>query len=68
VSLLGMMWGNDTPPPGQLAYNYPPNPRKNGFKEEVIFWDVVDELNSYGGTGMVQRMGHLGSNHRLNGR
>jgi len=67
VSLLGMMWGNDTPPPGQLAYNYPPNPRKNGFKEEVIFWDVVDELNSYGGTGMVQRMGHLGSNHRLNG-
>ncbi len=67
VSLLGLMWGNDTPPPGQLAYNYPPNPRKNGFKEEVIFWDVADELNSYGGTGYVQRMGHLGSNHRLNG-
>ncbi|MBT0570150.1 hypothetical protein KIK84_07425 [Curvibacter sp. CHRR-16] len=67
VSLLGLMWGNDTPPAGQLAYNYPPNPRKNGFKQEVIFWDVVDELNSYGGTGTVQRMGHLGSNHRLNG-
>ncbi|MFZ6819254.1 hypothetical protein [Undibacterium sp. Ji22W] len=67
VSLLGLMWGNDTPPPGQLAYNYPKDPRKNGFKEEVIFWDVVDELNSFGGTGTVQRMGHLGSNHRLNG-
>lgn len=67
LSLLGLMWGNDTPPSGQLAYNYPPNPRKNGFKEEVIFWDVVDELNSHGGTGMMQRMGHLGSNQRLNG-
>jgi hypothetical protein len=67
VSLLGLMWGNDTPPEGQLAYNYPPNPRKNGFKQEVIFWDVVDELNSHGGTGTVQRMGHLGSNQRLNG-
>ncbi len=67
VSLLGLMWGNDTPPPGQLAYNYPTDPRKNGFKEEVIFWDAADELNSYGGTGTVQRMGHLGSNHRLNG-
>lgn len=67
VSLLGLMWGNDTPPAGQLAYNYPADPRKNGFKEEVIFWDVADELNSFGGTGMVQRMGHLGSNHRLNG-
>ena len=67
LSLLGLMWGNDTPPPGQLAYNYPADPRKNGFKEEVIFWDVVDELNSYGGTGTVQRMGYLGSNHRLNG-
>lgn len=67
LSLLGLMWGNDTPPPGQLAYNYPPEPRKNGFKEEVIFWDTVDELNSFGGTGSMQRMGHLGSNHRLNG-
>ncbi|NDI84356.1 hypothetical protein [Undibacterium crateris] len=67
VSLLGLMWGNDTPPQGQLAYNYPVDPRKNGFKEEVVFWDVVDELNSYGGTGMVRKMGHLGSNQRLNG-
>lgn len=67
ISLLGLMWGNDTPPPGQLAYNYPADPRKNGFKQEVIFWDVAAELNSFGGTGMVQRMGHLGSNHRLNG-
>jgi hypothetical protein len=67
VSLLGLMWGNDTPPQGQLAYNNPPDPRKNGFKQEVIFWDVVDELNFHGGTGVVQRMGHLGSNQRLNG-
>jgi hypothetical protein len=67
LSLLGLMWGNDTPPQDQLAYNYPANPRKNGFKEEVIFWDVADELNSFGGTGTMQRMGHLGSNHRLNG-
>ncbi len=67
LSLLGLMWGNDTPPPGQLAYDYPKDPRKNGFKDEVIFWDVADELNSYGGTGTMQRMGHLGSNHRLNG-
>lgn len=67
LSLLGLMWGNDTPPPGQLAYNFPENPRKNGFKEEVIIWDTVDELNSFGGTGKVQRMGHLGSNNRLNG-
>lgn len=67
MSLLGLMWGNDTPPPGQLAYNYPPNPRKNGFKEAVIVWDTVDELNSFGGTGVMQRMGHLGSNQRLNG-
>lgn len=67
MSLLGLMWGNDTPPPGQLAYNYPADPRKNGFKEEVIFWDTADELNSFGGTGTMQRMGHLGSNYRLNG-
>jgi hypothetical protein len=67
VSLLGLMWGNDTPPKGQLAYNYPPNPRKNGFKEEVIFWDVVDELNKHSGTASVRKMGHLGSNSRLNG-
>ena len=67
MSLLGLMWGNDTPPAGQYAHNYPRNPRKNGFKEEVIFWDTVDELNSYGGTAVMQQMGHLGSNYRLNG-
>jgi len=67
LSLLGLMWGNDTPPPGQLAFNYPPNPRKNGFKEEVIVWDTVDELNAASGTGTMQRMGHLGANFRLNG-
>lgn len=67
MSLLGLMWGNDAPPAGQLAYNYPPNPRKNGFKEAVIFWDTVDELNSFGGTAVMQQMGHLGSNYRLNG-
>jgi len=67
ISLLGLMWGNDTPPAGQYAYNYPPNPRKNGFREEVIFWDTVDELNSFGGTAVMQQMGHLGSNYRLNG-
>ena len=49
-SLLGVMWGNDTPPQGQLAISFPPNPRKNGFKEEVIFWDVVDQLNSFHGS------------------
>jgi hypothetical protein len=67
LSLLGLIWGNDTPPPGQLAYNYPADPRRNGFKEGVIFWDVVDELNSFGGGGSIERMGHLGSNNRLNG-
>ena len=67
MSLLGLMWGNDTPPAGQYAHNYPPNPRKNGFKEEVIFWDTVDELNSFGGSAVMQQMGHLGSNFRLNG-
>jgi len=67
MSVLGLIWGNDTPPAGQFAYNYPADPRKNGFKEEVIFWDTVDELNSFGGTGTMQRMGHLGSNYRLNG-
>lgn len=66
-SLLGLIWGNDTPPKGQLAANYPPNPRKNGFKEGVIFWDVVNELNAEAGTGNMFRPGHLGSNYRLNG-
>jgi hypothetical protein len=67
LSLLGVMWGNDTPPEGQLAINFPANPRKNGFKEEVIFWDVVDQLNASGGSAQMRQMGHLGSNYRLNG-
>ena len=67
LSLLGLIWGKDTPPPGQLAYDYPADPRLNGFREGVIFWDVADELNSVGGTGSIERMGHLGSNQRLNG-
>lgn len=67
ISPLGMMWGNDTPPDGQLAYNFPADVKKNGFKEEIIFWDAADELNKYGGPNVMQRMGHLGCNFRLNG-
>ena len=67
ISLLGLMWGNDTPPKGELAFNYPENPRKNGFTEEVIIWDTVDRLNSYGGSAEMRQMGHLGCNNRLNG-
>jgi hypothetical protein len=67
ISLLGLMWGNDTAPQGELAYNYPKNPRKNGFKEEVIIWDTVDRLNSHGGSAKARHLGHLGCNQRLNG-
>jgi hypothetical protein len=67
MSVLGVMWGNDTPPAGKLAYNHPDNPRKNGFMEEVINWDAVDMLNKYGGSAEMRRMGHLGCNNRLNG-
>ncbi len=67
MSLLGLMWGNDTPPANQLAYNYPQDPRKNGFKEEVIMWETVDYLNALGGSASMQQLGHLGCNHRLNG-
>jgi len=67
LSLLGVMWGNDTPPQGGFAANYPPDPRKNGFKEAAINWDVVDDLNRTAGTGTMFRPGHLGSNNRLNG-
>ncbi len=67
LSLLGLMWGNDTPPEGKLAYNHPEDPRKNGFNEEVIIWDTVDHLNSFGGSAAMQQMGHLGCNFRLNG-
>ena len=67
ISLLGVMWGNDTPPDGQLAYNFPADVKQNGFMEEVIFWDTVAELNKYGGPEVMKRMGHLGCNYRLNG-
>ncbi|MGX5200498.1 hypothetical protein [Aliikangiella sp. IMCC44632] len=67
VSLLGLMWGNDTPPKGELAAHYPKNPKKNGFQEAVINWDTVAELNLYGGENPAQWMGHLGCNYRLNG-
>lgn len=67
ISLLGVMWGNDTPPDGQLAYNFPDNVKTEGFKEEIILWDTVDELNRYGGDDVMKRMGHLGCNYRLNG-
>jgi len=67
ISPLGVMWGNDTPPAGQLAYNYPPDVKTKGFAEEIIFWDTVDELNKYGGPDVIKRMGHLGCNFRLNG-
>lgn len=61
ISPLGLMWGNDKPPVGTLAVNYPVNPRQNGFKEEVIFWNVADMMNLQTGGG------HLGCNGRLNG-
>jgi hypothetical protein len=67
ISLLGVMWGNDTPPAGELAYSYPKDPAINGFMEEVIMWDTVEELNKYGGSVVSKRMGHLGCNNRLNG-
>jgi hypothetical protein len=67
ISPLGMMWGNDTPPAGQLAYNNPPNPRAAGFQEEVVFWDVVDRLNASGGAITQAQPGHMGCGGRLNG-
>ncbi|MEX2132357.1 MAG: hypothetical protein WD772_12825 [Pseudohongiellaceae bacterium] len=67
ISLLGLMWGNDTPPTGILARNYPEDPRENGFREAVIFWDTVDMLNAAGGATQSSWPGHLGCNSRLNG-
>ena len=61
ISPLGLMWNNDAPPAGEGAINFPPDPRKNGFPHEVIFWDVVDRLNTSSNSG------HLGCNGRLNG-
>lgn len=61
ISPLGLMWGNDTPPVGTLASQYPVDMRKNPSKQNVIFWDVVDELN------LRTNAGHLGCSGRLNG-
>ena len=67
ISPLGLMWGNDTPPPQVLAANHPSQPRSNGFQSAAIFWDTVDMLNASGGETIAQRPGHLGCNSRLNG-
>lgn len=67
ISLLGLMWGNDPPPIGQLASTYPVDPRTSGFRDGVVEWDVVDRLNATGGAEVVKRPGHLGCNSRLNG-
>jgi hypothetical protein len=67
ISLLGLMWGNDTPPAGQLASAFPANPRANGFNDSVIAWDVADRLNKAGGATVASQPGHLGCNSRLNG-
>ena len=67
MTWLGLMWGNDTPTEGHLAFNTPVNPRKNGFSEAVINWSLVDELNKYSGSAMTRQVGHLGCNNRLNG-
>ncbi len=67
ISLLGLMWGDDTPPAGQLASAYPPDPRTNGFANEVVAYDVADRLNKAGGSVAPARPGHLGCNTRLNG-
>jgi hypothetical protein len=67
ISLLGLIWGNDTPPTGQLAATFPADPKKNGFGEGVIAWDVVDRLNKSGGSTIAMQPGHLGCNSRLNG-
>ncbi|MBN1207590.1 MAG: hypothetical protein JXB05_22165 [Myxococcaceae bacterium] len=61
LSTLGLMWGNDTPPAGTLAVSNPVDPRKNGFKQEVIEWDIVDRWNA------TTDGGHLGCNSRLDG-
>jgi hypothetical protein len=67
IAPLGLMWGNDPPPAGALAHSHPPDPRANGFADEVVFWDTADMLNAVGGDVVHQRPGHLGCNQRLNG-
>ncbi|HYI00886.1 hypothetical protein [Hyalangium sp.] len=61
ISPLGLMWGNDSPPKGQLASAYPVDARKNGFTQAAIFWDAVDRWNE------TSDGGHLGCSSRLNG-
>lgn len=61
MSTLGLMWGNDAPPAGKPAISYPADPRKNGFTQQVIEWDVVDRWNA------TSDGGHLGCNSRLDG-
>jgi len=67
ISLLGLIYGNDTPPYGELAYAFPVNPQANGFKQGVVAWDVAARLNAAGGSYAPQQPGHLGCNSRLNG-
>ena len=61
ISPLGLIWGNDTPPSGQLPISYPVDPRKNGFTQGSIFWEAADSWN------VTSNGGHLGCNSRLNG-
>jgi len=61
IAALGLMWGNDAPPVGTGAVDFPVDPRKNGLKDGVVFYDAVDMLN------MKTNAGHLGCNNRLNG-
>ncbi|REK06403.1 MAG: hypothetical protein DWQ36_13480 [Acidobacteria bacterium] len=67
IAPLGLMWGVEPPPAGQLAYDHPADPRTNGFEDMVIFWDTVDMLNEYGGGQKELWPGHLGCNQRLDG-
>jgi hypothetical protein len=67
ISLLGLIWGNDTPPMGILASQFPVDPKANGFKEGVIAWDVAARLNQAGGPIVSAQPGHLGCDTRLNG-
>lgn len=67
ISLLGLIWGNDTPPTGQLASTFPADPKANGFADGVIDWDLAARLNKAGGSNVSGQPGHLGCNSRLNG-
>ena len=67
IAPLGLMWGNDRPATDGLAAKTPADPRSNGFKNEIIFWDTVDMLNAAGGDDIHKQPGHLGCNSRLNG-